>query len=1141
MTCCLEDETLTRLLEEQLAADEHGTVVAHVESCVACQERLRDLTKQCDAQIGLDQYDSKSTNHRLTGESFLSARSSSHLASLFESRARAEAPDRDLSGAGFPVVAGYDILVVLGHGGMGVVYKARQQRLSRLVALKMIRAGTLAKPEDLARFRVEAEAIAQLRHPNILEIYDIGEINGLPYVALELLEGGSLDDRLAGKPQPARPAAELVATLARAVHAAHQAGIVHRDLKPANVLFTRDGTPKVTDFGLAKRLEEAGHTETGQVLGSPSYIPPEQARGRSKEVRPAADVYALGAILYEMLTGRPPFQGATPVDTVMQVVHDEPVHPSRLHAEIPRDLETICLKCLAKEQERRYVSAQALAADLECYLADRPIQARRTPLWERSLKWARRRPAYTSLMAVGLTGALCLTIAGLNQYAKNQARARWNQARLKNVRPYAETALKKAEDDMMASRFEDAVGDLRAVLGALEGETQLADLRARTAELLGRARGDAALHHARQIAQDRYQDFFRKRDEALFWDTQLIHSDPSESIGVIRQAARAALDVYAASPGQRDEWVMAEVPSFFSTEQKNDVERGCYEMLMVLAEAVAFPLAAESAPQQARAALRVLERAAGLRPQPTHAYHLRRASCLERAGDAAGAEQERRAAACITPEGAFDHFLSALDSYKRGRLAEAKRHFDAALEAEPKHFWSQCLLAVCDLNARPPQAAEAKAYLTACLQTHTDLAWLFQLRGFASGQLGAAASSPDDAKLQFEAAEADYRRAARYDPTGKFRYGLLVNRGIMHFQSGKLAAAVADLKEAIALCPKQHNAFATLAQVYKHQKKLDEALEQIGLAIALKPDSAAPYRTRALWNLERGERDPAVRAAALRDLAEAMRRDATGSRELVGDHTARGHLLLLNKEYGNALVACDAALRINPDDAEANHIRVMALLELKRYREAIAACDRYLRTARPNLDLLELRGLAKAKRNDFAGAIEDYTLALVQNPSASVLHARRGWAYLVSGAPKLALRDFQEAIRIDPSSGDAHSGRGSALAALGLSGEAVSDAEESLRHGEPDPRLLYNAARILAQAAQPITRNATARARADAASLRRYQERALVLLGQALKQTAPEGRAQFWSEVVQTDHAFKPLHRLPDYLRWAAQYSPRAQ
>ena len=224
---------------------------------------------------------------------------------------------RALSPTGGLTIPGYEILGKLGEGGMGVVYKARQQGLNRLVALKMIIGGSQARVDHLARFRVEAEAVARLRHPNILQIYDIGEADGLPFVSLELLEGGDLDDRLAGTPQPGRAGSELMATLARAVQAAHQAGIIHRDLKPANILFTEEGIPKITDFGLAKRLEsDSRQTETGQIMGTPSYMAPEQASGHTKDVGPPADIYALGAILYEVLTGRPPFKGETPMETV---------------------------------------------------------------------------------------------------------------------------------------------------------------------------------------------------------------------------------------------------------------------------------------------------------------------------------------------------------------------------------------------------------------------------------------------------------------------------------------------------------------------------------------------------------------------------------------------------------------------------------------------------------------------------------------------------------------------------------------------------------------------------------------------------------------------------------------------------------
>jgi formylglycine-generating enzyme required for sulfatase activity len=314
--------------------------------------------------------------------------------------------------------AGYVILGELGRGGMGIVYKAWQTVLNRFVALKMIRSGADATPAELARFRVEARAVARLQHPNLVQIYEVGQQEGRPFVALEYLAGGSLAQKLGEAPLPPVPAAELVQTLSLAVHYAHQQGVLHRDLKPANILLAGDGTPKIADFGLAKRLEsEPGltapeyHTESGAVMGTPSYMAPEQARGKTGAIDPRTDVYALGAILYETLTGRPPFQGTSRTETLLLVLGQEPVPPRQLQPKVPRDLDTICLKCLRKEPARRYGSAEALANDLKHFLAGEPIGARPSGLWERGFKWARRRPATAALLGVfvlallGLIGA----------------------------------------------------------------------------------------------------------------------------------------------------------------------------------------------------------------------------------------------------------------------------------------------------------------------------------------------------------------------------------------------------------------------------------------------------------------------------------------------------------------------------------------------------------------------------------------------------------------------------------------------------------------------------------------------------------------------------------------------------------------
>jgi serine/threonine protein kinase len=306
-----------------------------------------------------------------------------------------------------PQIPGYVILDELGRGGMGVVYKAQQVSLKRLVALKMILVGDRAGSEQLARFRAEAEAVAHLHHPNIVQIYEIGEHEGRPYLSLEFMDGGSLSQRLRSGPLALREASQLVEVLARAVQHAHQRGIVHRDLKPANILLMEDGTPKISDFGLAKRLEEeqTGLTCSGSVIGTPSYMAPEQAEGKTDQIGPLVDVYALGAILYELLTGRPPFKAETVVETLHRVVHDDVTPPSRHQPKIDRDLETICLKALAKDAKQRYQSALLLAQDLERYLAGEPILARRESPYRRLLRKVRR-----NRLAVAATCGLLLAM-----------------------------------------------------------------------------------------------------------------------------------------------------------------------------------------------------------------------------------------------------------------------------------------------------------------------------------------------------------------------------------------------------------------------------------------------------------------------------------------------------------------------------------------------------------------------------------------------------------------------------------------------------------------------------------------------------------------------------------------------------------
>ncbi len=438
-------------------------------------------------------------------------------------------------------VGGYEVQSELGRGGMGVVYKARQTALNRTIALKVLLGGAHVSEEARARFRREAESAARVRHPNVVQVYEIGEHEGVPFVAMECVEGPTLADLARGQPLPARDAARLVEMLARAVYAVHEQDIVHRDLKPANILLqeltakapkaprpaqrprggdTRaegdedegpgdnpglalpapapaasglggpsaavDYLPKITDFGLAKLLDDEGsHTRSGAVLGTPSYMAPEQAAGKGYAVGKSADVYALGAILYELLTGRPPFIADAPLDTLLQVVSAEPVPPSRLQPKCPRDLETICLRCLRKEPARRYVSALSLANDLAHFLAGEPILARPVGPAERAWKWARRRPAVALLLLL----VVVLAVGGFGLVAwkwqeAEQARAREadERERTEEARAGEEAQRKKAE----AARKSEEALRRNAELALYFSSIALAD-RERTAGNVRRA------------------------------------------------------------------------------------------------------------------------------------------------------------------------------------------------------------------------------------------------------------------------------------------------------------------------------------------------------------------------------------------------------------------------------------------------------------------------------------------------------------------------------------------------------------------------------------------------------------------------------------------------------------------------------
>ncbi len=611
------------------------------------------------------------------------------------------------TGEALPEIPGYAVESILGRGGMGIVYKATHLKLHRPVAIKMLLLGPYASSRELTGFAREAEAVAALRHPNIMQVYDVGELRGLPYFTMEYVEGGTLARKQGGVPQPAREAAALVATLASAVQAAHDAGIVHRDLKPANILLTADGTPRIADFSLARRFAgDATLTLVGARLGTPSYMAPEQASGTAQAFGPSVDVYALGAILYEALTGRPPFKSDSPVETQRQVIAEEPAPPSRLNARVPRDLETICLKCLQKEPPRRYAAAAALADDLRRFLAGRPIAARPVGRAERAVRWMRRNPTAAALI---VTASMLLLLAagfGVREWRLRLVRdaeaAKW-QDRLAFVIGLQE-----------AGRFTEA----RAILQRAP-DAGLPELRAKIAKAvadLGVVERLDAIRMSRgtfvQGGGIDYEESSRAY-AAAFREAGLgdMGEDPERvtdrlAASPIRRAIVAALDDWAACAAALPRWWILAVARRMDPDPWRDRVRDFVRWADVGAIAeLADEAVVEEQPVTIMVAMGTRWRRLGGDPAAFLERVQRRypddfwvnfeLGHLMGDRDLAAAIAYDRAALAVRPDAAVAHYNIASCFSVTGRRDEAIYHYQRVIEINPSHTWAQVSLAAC--------------------------------------------------------------------------------------------------------------------------------------------------------------------------------------------------------------------------------------------------------------------------------------------------------------------------------------------------------------------------------------------------------------------------------------------------------------
>jgi tetratricopeptide (TPR) repeat protein len=924
-------------------------------------------------------------------------------------------------------VPGYEILAELGRGGMGVVYKARHSALRRIVALKMILGGGHASGADLERFRTEAEAIARLQHPNIVQIYEVGQHDGLPYFSLEFCGGGTLEKKLAGTPLAPREAAALVAKLAEAMQAAHDRGVIHRDLKPANILLQIDdcrltiaeraervsdrsaianlqsAIPKITDFGLAKKLDEVGKTQTGAIMGTPSYMAPEQAAGKSKELGPACDIYALGAILYECLTGRPPFRAATPLDTVIQVLSEEPVPPSRMNAGVPRDLETIVLKCLDKEPQRRYGTAHALALDLRRFLDGEPVQARPVMGWERTWKWVKRHPAlaavYTLIPLVTVLGLVGGSMAWLWQDAEaarqeakealqGELQARAAESLAKQAERQAETeravgvALAKTEHFVELAHKMPCITSAQAE-AVLAVWRQADDAHAQAMAAVNNATAASSLRQRVTAVATELEEGRKKSERARAYALRKEHL--LRDLDAARMAHAVMVDEHFDHAGAAAQYAAA---------------FAAYDLAVVAgrAEELAQRIRADQ-PDVRDALVVALDEWAEAASQVPTAVSARDLRALAQAAD----DDEWRTR--------YRQAMTAADG-------SALRQLSVVARQRPLPASSLCLLAQSLQSAGQPQ--EAIALLRVGRARHLADFWIpVELASLLLHQKKSA--SP----VKLEEAVGCLRAALALRPEAT---GIHLNLGVALEAEKHWDEAIDTYRTVIKLDPKEVTAHVNLGIALEAKKQLDEAISEYKKAIDLNPKFAKAYLNLGV----------ALRAKnQLPEAIAAYNKAIALKPQYMLAHYGLGNALHQNQQLDEAIAAYRQALHVDPKFVPAYINLGNALGDKGDFDGAIAA---YQKAADldPNFAMAHNNlGRALLAKNQLDEAISEFKKAIALDPKYVYAHHNLGNALQAKKQYDLAVTAYRQAISIDPTYAVAHHNLGLALVALKQFDEAI--------------------------------------------------------------------------------------------------------
>jgi len=1044
MSDCPSEERLPNLLVETMTDQEKAALEGHLASCARCQERLQQLTDDPIVEYW------RRLQAEPTGQSPPTDEEPGQTGPWMPEKGRtggalSDVPER---------ISHFKVTGFLGAGAFGRVYRGYDEHLEREVALKLAKAERLNEPDAVERFLREARAAARLRHPHIVPLYEAGQEGTSYYIASAFIPGQTLAAFLmAGRPDFARTV-QIVRDLAEALAYAHEQGIVHRDVKPANVMLDDKGQPLLMDFGLAARLDETEKlTHEGTIMGTPLYMAPEQAAGRTAEVGPASDQYSLGVMLYEMLCSRTPFKG-TAQGVLYDHVHTEPLPPRRHDSRVPRDLETICLKALAKKPAERYAGCHELADDMRHFLDDEPIQARRATLLERTVKLSRRNPTAAGLSAVTLLLVLVIGIGSALYLSVENVRIRKTQ----KTREEVIGLLNQADQHERARRWTDANTVLNRAQAVLRNQPDLHD-----EDLEQAIEGQLARITSQQAAESqvrgRHKKFLPLHDEALFYWTPFTGLDMVSNQARLLEAVRAGLALYGLAgdsdpPGGVTAVLEQDRPHLISVEH-TELAAACHELLLVWAEAEASGtpgtnVTREQRQQQAHQALALLERAAllgkacGLK---SGLYLLRKAR-YQAWSKGEGFTPTPEQLAASRPQSGLDWFQAGLERYRAGQLKASAVACEEALQRDPKHFWARYVQALCQLQ--DGKWADGRAALTICLHQRPDFVWARLLRGLAAGKL---ATRHGDADL-FAVALADLDQALRQDRTPLVQYVGLVNRGVLFIEQRKWPEAIKDLREAIRLKDDGYQGYLNLAQAHQGAKEWDEALTMLNQAIDKTPRLAVLYESRARLHRERKDT-----AAARADFEKAIGLEppANVSLRLAGVLLELGRLLEQGGDAAAALKRYDEALKVQSDNALAHRFQAEALLALNRRGEAAAALDRYLKLDRdPSVQAYRGRGLLHAQEGQYAAAVEMYTLALRRHPDDVATRCDRGWAYLLQDAVRPALTDFERCLHQKPDNVEALLGRGNARVRLRQVAEAVADAEAADKAGLLDERQLYN-------------------------------------------------------------------------------------